>query len=60
MAVCIYQFPLFRSDKNKHKVSDQKYNCPHNNVRRLARELDRSMLSRVARFLSRKVPAIRS
>jgi len=30
VAVCIYQFPLFISDKNKHEVSDQTYNCPHN------------------------------
>jgi len=29
VAVCIYQFPLFISDKNKHEVSDQTYNCPH-------------------------------
>ncbi|KYG40091.1 hypothetical protein M433DRAFT_9288 [Acidomyces richmondensis BFW] len=31
VAVCIYQFHLFISDKNKHEVSDQTYNCPHNN-----------------------------
>jgi len=30
VAVYIYQFPLFISDKNKHEVSDQTYNCPHN------------------------------
>jgi len=29
-AVCIYQYPLFILDKNKHEVSDQTYNCPHN------------------------------
>jgi len=29
MAVCIYQFPLFISDKNKREVSDQTFNHPH-------------------------------
>jgi len=28
--VCIYQFPLFIPDKNKHEVSDQTFNCRHN------------------------------
>jgi len=32
VAVCIYQFPLFISDKNKHEVSDQTYNYPHNTI----------------------------
>jgi len=32
VAVCIYQFPLFISDINKHEVSDQTYNCPHNTL----------------------------
>jgi len=27
---CVYiSFPFFISDKNKHEVSDQTYNCPH-------------------------------
>jgi len=30
VAVCIYQFPPFIPDKNKHELSDQTYNCPHN------------------------------
>jgi len=30
VAVCIYQFPFFISDKDKHEVSDQMYNWPHN------------------------------
>jgi len=33
VALCIYQFSLFISDKNKHEVSDQTYNCPHNRDR---------------------------
>jgi len=32
VAVCIYQFLLFIPDNIKHVVSDQTYNCPHNNV----------------------------
>jgi len=30
VAVCKYQFLLFIPDKNKHVVSDQTYNSPHN------------------------------
>lgn len=27
--LCIYQFPPFIPEKNKHVVSDRTYNCPH-------------------------------
>jgi len=30
VAVCIYQFPLFIPDKNKHVVSGQTCNWPYN------------------------------
>jgi len=30
VAVCIYQFPIFTPNKNKHVVSAQTCNCPHN------------------------------